>query len=82
MSDESQALQLVSRAQLEDILEEHEKIVAEIRAELKRRREQAQHEEVDHLEKHMEDARIKFADLKLFLMEVLAELRGEKKTAD
>ena len=82
MSENGEALQLVSRAQLEEILEEHEKIVVEIRAELKRRREEAQHEEVDHLEKHMEDARIKFADLKAFLMEVLAELRGEKKAAE
>lgn len=82
MSDESETLKLVSSAQLEDILDEHEKIVAEIRAELKRRRENAQHREIEHLDKHMEDARIKFADLKAFLMEVLAELRGEKKPAD
>ncbi len=44
---------LLSKAKLSDLIDETESTLADLKAEMSRREQAAQHEEIDHLEEHI-----------------------------
>jgi hypothetical protein len=66
-------LQKTSTADLEAMIRETEECLGDIRAELERRRENAQHDAIDALD--LNEARVNWSDVKAFFQTVLQELR-------
>lgn len=72
--------------ELEILLHEAETTVAALRAELRRRKEQAQqdnlaaqHLEIDKLAEHLENATVRWNEVKDFFVKLTMELRREEK---
>ncbi|MDO5454470.1 MAG: hypothetical protein Q4F37_05710 [Corynebacterium sp.] len=72
--------------ELEILLHEAETTVAALRAELRRRKEQAQqdnlaaqHLEIDRLAEHLENATVRWNEVKDFFVKLTMELRKEEK---
>lgn len=72
--------------ELEELLQEAESMVAQLRTELNRRRSQQremdlaeQHAEIARLSQHLADAQVRWADVRGFLQEMITELRKEKQ---
>lgn len=72
--------------ELEILLHEAETTVAALRAELRRRKEQAQqdnlaaqHLEIDRLAEHLENATVRWNEVKDFFVKLTMELRREEK---
>lgn len=72
--------------ELEILLHEAETTVAALRAELRRRKEQAQqdnlaaqHLEIDRLAEHLENATVRWKEVKDFFVKLTMELRREEK---
>lgn len=72
--------------ELEELLQEAEETVSELRRELTRRREAdrekdtaAQHAEIARLTEHLESARVNWADVREFFNEMITELRKDEK---
>lgn len=61
--------------ELERMMAETEACLAELRHEVQRRRQTAQSIEIDNLETHLKEARVKWGELKRFFEIVLQELR-------
>ncbi|WP_274427271.1 hypothetical protein [Chelativorans sp. YIM 93263] len=72
-------LSRLSKEDLKRVLDETEGHIGEIRAELERREQSDQHEAVDSLELHLEQAQVNWTEVKAFFQQVLAELRGKSK---
>lgn len=68
-------LRRMSKEDLERMMQETETCIQDIRAELERRQQQAQHEAIDSLELHLERAQVNWRDVKEFFQQVLNELR-------
>lgn len=71
---------------LEELLREAEETVADLRTELQRRRGQnhredlaAQHVEIDRLTRHLENAELRWQDIRDFLVALTAELRRDQQ---
>lgn len=65
-------------AELEKILREAESTVAELRRELaEQRRRRLQHEEIERLEEHLANTRVRWEEVRDFFQEVLHEVRGQ-----
>lgn len=65
-------------AELERVLAEAEATMAEVRRELlERRRQDAQHAEIDRLEEHFANAVVRWDEVRGFFDEVLTELRRD-----
>lgn len=65
--------------QLEAILREAESTAAELRRELADQRERRrQHEEIERLEEHLANSRVRWEEVRDFFQEVLHEVRGEE----
>ncbi|WP_166347168.1 hypothetical protein [Phytoactinopolyspora limicola] len=60
---------------LEQIIAETEAYLSELKSELQRRRAEARAAEIDDLETHLANARVKWDELKDFLEVVLQELK-------
>lgn len=72
--------------ELETLLHEAETTVAALRAELRRRKEQeqrdnlaAQHLEIDKLAEHLENATVRWNEVKDFFVKLTTELRRDEK---
>lgn len=63
-----------TRDDLEAMVDETVEALTEIREELRRRRQAA---EIDQLERHFEDARPKWSEIRAFLRTVAEELRAK-----
>ncbi|NDL58250.1 hypothetical protein [Phytoactinopolyspora mesophila] len=61
--------------ELEQIIAETESYLTELRAELERRQQAVQTAEIENLEEHLANARVKWDELKDFLEVVLQELK-------
>lgn len=72
-------LSRLSKEDLRRILDETEEHIGEIRAELALREQRDQHEAIDSLELHLEQAQVNWSEVKAFFQQVLAELRGKSK---
>lgn len=66
-------LRKMSTAELEAMVRETEECLGDIRSELARRREKAQHHAIDNLD--LNEAKVNWADVKAFFHTVLQELR-------
>lgn len=65
-------------AELEKILREAESTVAELRRELSEQRQRRlQHEEIERLEEHLANSRVRWEEVRDFFQEVLHEVRGQ-----
>lgn len=69
----------MSKAELRTILDEAEEQISEIRAELERREEQAQHQAIDELAFPVTRTAVDWSEVKAFFQQVLEELRGGGK---
>lgn len=72
--------------ELEELLAEAESTVAQLRSELTRRRTRQrqmdlaeQHAEIARLSQHLANARVRWADVRGFLHEMITELRKEQQ---
>lgn len=72
--------------ELEELLQEAEATVSELRRELDRRRQAArdnttaaQHAEIARLSAHLENARVNWADVKEFFNVMITELKKDEK---
>lgn len=66
-------LRKMSTADLEAMIQETQECLGDIRAELERRRQTAQHNAIDNLD--LNEAKVNWADVKAFFQTVLQELR-------
>ncbi len=66
----------MSKAELASILDETEKNISEIRAQLKRREQEAQHRATDELELPVTRTAVDWSQVKAFFQQVLEELRS------
>lgn len=65
-------------AELEKILREAESTVLELRRELaEQRQRRLQHEEIERLEEHLANSRVRWEEVRDFFQEVLHEIRGQ-----
>lgn len=62
--------------ELEQMIAETESYLVALRTEIERRQHAAQDAQIENLDAHMADARVKWDELKDFLEIVLDELRG------
>jgi hypothetical protein len=67
--------QKTSTEELEQMIRETEQCLGDIRLELERRRQQAQHEAIDKLEVYLRESEVNWSDVKAFFQSVLQELR-------
>lgn len=72
---ESNELKHASIDDLESMIAETDETIAEIRAELARRRAEHQHLAIDELEQRLAEAKPKWAEVKAFFQLVLQDLR-------
>lgn len=66
-------------SELEAVLREAEATVVALRHELEEKRQQRrQHQEIERLEEHLANTRIRWEEIRVFFEEVMRELRGER----
>ena len=68
-------LNRMSNEELEQIVEEAESCIREIRAEMERRQQQTQHEAIDSLAFYLDQTDVGWSDVRQFFQQVLQELR-------
>lgn len=68
-------LNRMSNEDLEQIVEEAESCIREIRAEMERRQQQTQHEAIDSLAFYLDQTDVRWSDVRHFFQQVLQELR-------
>ncbi len=71
-------LKNISLDDLKKMIEETEALLIDLRHEMVRRIEAAEHQEIDRLEVHLQDTGHRLHHLREFLTAVLADLRGPK----
>ncbi|VAW06857.1 hypothetical protein MNBD_ALPHA01-2283 [hydrothermal vent metagenome] len=68
----------LSKKKLKKLINETQDVLDQLKTELKHRKEDKQHDEIDHLEEYFEDASHNLSNLKLFIKKVFSEIRKEK----
>ena len=71
-------LQTLTTERLRLLLSETEATLVELKAELERREELAQADEVAHLEEHMENAEVSLKSIRNFLQFLSSDMSGKK----
>lgn len=69
-------LKTTSTAALSRLVDDTEATLGQLKAELKRREEAAQHREIDRLDEHLADAHVSLSKIKEFFDYVLKELKS------
>jgi len=70
-------LSSLSGKKLKKLIRETQEVLDHLKAELKIRKQNKQHNEIDHMEEHFEDAAHNLSNLKQFIQKVFAELRKD-----
>ena len=68
-------LTAISTENLRNLIGSTEETLAELKDELDRREEEAQHDEIEDLEKHMENAELSLQTIRDFFALLIADLR-------
>jgi len=69
----------LSGKKLKRLIKETQEILDQLKQELKARKQDKQHKEIDHMEEHFEDAAHNLSNLKKFIQTVFSEIRPHKK---
>ena len=72
---ESDDLSSLSEKKLKKLITETQDILDQLSAELKQRKIDRQHHEIDHMEDYFEDAEHNLSNLRLFIKKVFSEIR-------
>ncbi len=75
---ENEDFSSLSKKKLKKLIRETQDVLDQLKAELKMRKLDKRHEEIDHLEDHFEDAAHNLSNLKTFIQKVFAEMRKDK----
>ncbi len=67
----------LSKKKLKKLISETQDILNQLKLELKLRKEGKQHDEIDHLEDHFEDASHNLSNLKKFIQNVISEMKSK-----
>jgi len=70
----------LSTQNLRQLIDETERSLGELNAELDRREQVAQAREIENLETHMKSAELSLQTIRDFVAELVADLRGRDKT--
>lgn len=68
-------IKVLTSAKLEEMIHETEVLLARLKAELERRRNLAQTQEINRLEKHLDESEFSLATLKDFIDYLLRQMR-------
>ncbi|PCI33443.1 MAG: hypothetical protein COB54_03845 [Alphaproteobacteria bacterium] len=66
------------KKKLKKLIHETQDVLDQLKAELKTRKQDKQHDEIDHMEEHFEDAAHNLSNLKNFIQKAFSELRKDK----
>lgn len=75
---ENEEFSSLSGKKLKKLIRETQDVLDQLKNELKLRKQGKQHEEIDHMEEHFEDAEHNLSNLKLLIQKVFAEIRKDK----
>ena len=65
----------LSKAKLKTLIAETQEVLDQLKLELKKRTQDKQHDEIEHLEEHLEDTTHNLSNLKKFIKKVFSELK-------
>lgn len=68
----------LSKSKLKSLIQETQDVLDQLKTELKQRKQDKQHSEIDHMEEHFEDAAHNLSNLKTFIQKCFSELRKDK----
>ncbi|MFC7048542.1 hypothetical protein [Emcibacter nanhaiensis] len=68
----------LSNKKLKKLISDTEEMLVLMKEELKERELRSQHEEVEHLEEHMDEAQNRLGNLKTFLTTLFQEMKKDK----
>jgi len=74
---EQEDLSSLSKKKLKKLISETQDVLDQLKLELKHRKEDKQHYEIDHMEKHLEDASHNLSNLKTFIQNVFSEIKSK-----
>lgn len=69
----------LSEKKLKMLLKETQEVLDQLKMELKLRKLNRQHEEINHMEDHFEDAAHNLQNLKTFIKKVFSDMRKDKQ---
>lgn len=72
-------LKTIATDSLRNLIDETEGTLADLKTELERREEQAQHREIANLDNHMKSAELSLKSIRDFIAYLLDDMRSEKK---
>ena len=68
----------LSKKKLKKLINETQDVLDQLKAELKTRKLDKRHDEINHMEEHFEDAAHNLSNLKNFIQRAFSELRKDK----
>lgn len=75
---ENEDFSSLSKKKLKKLIKETQDVLDQLKGELKLRKQDKQHEEIDHMEEHFEDAAHNLSNLKQFIQKIFSEMRKDK----
>lgn len=75
---ENEDLSSLSKKKLKKLIKETQEVLNQLNLELTQRVQDKQHNEIDHMEEHFEDAAHNLGNLKQFIQKVFSEMRKDK----
>jgi len=75
---ENEDLSSLSHKKLKKLIKETREILDDLTHEMAKRKLDKQHDEIDHMEEHFEDAAHNLSNLKNFIQKAFSEIRKDK----
>ena len=75
---ENDDLSSLSHKKLKKLIKETQEILNDLTKEMAKRKLDQQHDEIDHMEEHFEDAAHNLSNLKNFIQKAFSEMRKDK----
>ncbi len=75
---ENEDFSSLSKKKLKKLIRETQEVLNQLKSELKLRKQEKRHKEIDHMEEHFEDAAHNLSNLKSFIQKVFSEMRKDK----
>lgn len=75
---EQEEFSSLPQKKLKKLIRETQEVLDQLKQELKQRKQDKQHAEINHMEEHFHDAEHNLSNLKLFIQKVFSELRKDK----
>lgn len=72
---EHEDLSSLSRKKLKKLIQETEEVLASLKHEMKQRKLDKQHEEIEHIEDHFKDAEHNLSNLRNFIQRVFSDMK-------